>query len=233
MRGPEDSRYKVGALLHRDDFDGTAAEWADRWTVEREGDAGVVEAGAGLLTVDVPRGCTVWFRPELVGPVLIEYDATAVARGGPNDRVSDLNCFWMAREPALAGAPEARRGGAFAEYDTLCAYYVGLGGNSNTTTRFRRYIGKAGDRPLLPEHDLRSAEFLLRPNARQHIRLVACGSLVQFWRDGRRLFELEDGAPYTRGWFALRTVTSHLRIERFRVYRLVPTGLPDAAAPFA
>ena len=33
------------------------------------------------------------------------------------------------------------RSGTFAEYNDLLTYYVGLGGNRNTTTRFRRYIG--------------------------------------------------------------------------------------------
>jgi Domain of unknown function (DUF6250) len=27
-----------------------------------------------------------------------EYQAAAVSAGGPNDRVSDLNCFWMATD---------------------------------------------------------------------------------------------------------------------------------------
>lgn len=226
MRKTEDPRYKVGPLLYQDNFD-SAADFSTRWAVERENNEGTVEVRDRRLVIDVPRGCSVWFRTELTGPVLIEYDATAVSKGGKNDRVSDLNCFWMARDPARPGGrllDGTLRGGAFAEYDTLCAYYVGLGGNANTTARFRRYIGKKGDRPLLPEHDLRATEFLLRPNIRQRVRLVSCDNLVQFWRDDRRLFELKDDAPYTSGWFALRTVTSHLHIEKFRVYRLLPSA---------
>ena len=41
------------------------------------------------------------------------------------------------------------RSGAFADYNDLLTYYVGLGGNRNTTTRFRRYIGDPVLRPLL------------------------------------------------------------------------------------
>ena len=215
----------VGPTLFRDDFNAAPNLFSASWAVEQESknDQSVVKAENGRLTIDVSGGCTVWFRHELSGPVRIEYEATLIARGGKNDRVSDLNCFWMARNrngnSVLTGK---RRGGAFAEYDTLCAYYVGLGGNANTTTRFRRYIGKAGVRPLLPEHDLQAPEFLLKPNVRQKIRLIACDNLIQFWRDDRRLFEIWDDAPYKRGWFGFRTVSSHVQIENFHVYRLIP-----------
>jgi hypothetical protein len=212
-----DARYEIGDVLQRDDFAGP--ETRD-WLPELE-EGGTVAALAGRLVVDVPRGATVWFRHEQTGPILLEYDATAVSRGGPNDRVSDLNCFWMAQDPKRPNRLlETRRSGKFADYDSLQTYYVGLGGNANTTTRFRRYIGEPGNRPLLPEHDLSAPEFLLRPN----VRLVACGSLIQYWRDNRCLFEISDPQPYTRGWFGVRTVASHLHIERFRVYRLRAKG---------
>jgi hypothetical protein len=127
----------------------------------------------------------------------------------------------MAQDPQRPGRLlEVRRSGKFADYDTLLTYYVGLGGNSNKTTRFRRYIGKPGDRPLLPEHDLQAAEFLIKPNEKQTVRLVACGSLIRYYRDDRLLFELNDPEPYVNGWFGLRTVHSHLQIGRFRVHRL-------------
>ena len=41
------------------------------------------------------------------------------------------------------------RSGKFEEYNDLLTYYVGLGGNRNTTSRFRRYIGDPILRPLL------------------------------------------------------------------------------------
>lgn len=217
-----DDRFSLGPLLHQDEF--TYPDMTRNWQAELEAD-GTVEAKAKRLILDVPKGCTLWFRTELTGPVLIEYFATAIRRGGANDRVSDLNCFWMAQDPQHPGKLlEVRRSGAFADYDTLLAYYVGLGGNANTTTRFRRYIGKAGDRPLLPRNDLRAPEYLLKPNVRQRIRLVACNSLIQYYRDDRKLFEIEDPEPYTRGWFGFRTVASHFHIEQFRVYRLHPSG---------
>ena len=175
----------------------------------------------GVLDIDTPAGLTLWFKTELHGPVLIEYEAEAVSTGGANDRVSDLNCFWMATDPrSPAGPPSAPRTGAFADYNNLRAYYVGLGGNGNTTTRFRRYIGSETERPLLPENDRSSPHELLQPNRFQVIRLVANGGLIQYYRDDQRLFEYVDPKPYTRGWFAIRTTKSHLRIRHFKVYAI-------------
>jgi hypothetical protein len=50
--------------------------------------------------------------------------------------------------------------------------------------------------------------------------LVAAGRAIGYYRNGRNLFAYDDPAPYLRGWFAFRTVRSHLRIRGFRVYRL-------------
>jgi hypothetical protein len=191
-------------LLFSDDFKHGLA----RWTVELES-GGTVEAKGGILTLDVPAGCTVWFRPELRGPVAIEYEATMIRRGGPNDRVSDLNCFWMASDALIP------RSGKFADYNNLRAYYVGLGGNTNTTTRFRRYIGDPVLRPLLPEHDLTAP--LLEPNRPMKIRLLADDSHIQYSCDGHVIFDYHDPAPYTRGQFGFRTTFSHIELRNFRV----------------
>ena len=122
------------------------------------------------------------------------------------------------------GVLDVSRSGKFADYNQLRCYYVGLGGNTNTTTRFRRYIGSKDDRPLLPEHDLSDPQFLLKPNVTQKIQLVAFGSLIQYWRNGKKLFELNDAQPYTRGWFALRTTKNHMAVQNFRVLRLMASG---------
>lgn len=213
-----DARFRIGELFFEDDFESGLTQWH----AELE-NGGRVEAKAGQLEIEVPAGATVWFKPCIEGPVLIEYEAEVVGEGGPNDRVSDLNCFWMARDARSEKDLFAtQRSGKFADYNPLKTYYVGLGGNSNTTTRFRRYIGDVDVRPLLPEHDLRDAKFLIQPNRAQTIQLVADGALIQFYRDGKRLFEFNDSAPYTSGWFSFRTVTSHLIFRHFRVFRLFP-----------
>lgn len=134
--------------------------------------------------------------------------------------MSDVNCFWMASDPKAPDALPARRTGRFTDYDSLRTYYVGMGGNDNTTTRFRRYIGD-GTKPLLPEHDLRDKKFLLEPNRTYRLRIVVReGGRTEFWRDDEAILSFTDPAPLTRGWFALRTVKSHLEIRDFRVVSL-------------
>ena len=189
------------------------------WMVEQM-PGGTVAARDEALVIEDAAGCTVWFREKLTTPVEITYEITAVSNGGPRDRVSDVNCFWMAQEPRSAAMP-AGRSGRFSDYDSLLTYYVGMGGNDNTTTRFRRYDGTAA-RPLLPEHDLKDKKFLLEPNRPYRIRLVARDGVAEYWRDGEKIFSIRDPAPLTSGWFAFRTVRSHLVIRNFRVTRPAP-----------
>jgi hypothetical protein len=191
-----------------------------QWVVEQM-PGGTVKVSGGALEIEDRAGCTIWLKRKLTAPVEIEYDVTVVSKGGPSDRVSDVNCFWMANESHAAAdadlAVPGKRNGRFSKYHSLFTYYVGMGGNNNTTTRFRRYDGTSA-RPLLPEHDLRGPEVLLTPNATYRIRLVARDGVAEFWRDGRRIFSFKDPQPLLSGWFGIRTVNSHLRISRFRVH---------------
>jgi hypothetical protein len=188
---PAEVPFTQGKLLFIEDFHDNLP----RWTSELE-KPGKIEPRGGVLTIDVPAGCTLWFRPQLSGAVMIQYEARMVQAGGPNDRVSDLNAFWMATD---ARSPDdlfaTKRSGKFSDYNQLRAYYVGQGGNSNTTTRFRRYIGDAVERPLLPEHDLSAADVLLQPNVWQTVQLVALGKRIQYYRDGKRILDFRDPAP--------------------------------------
>jgi hypothetical protein len=143
---------------------------------------------------------------KITAPVEISYDVTVVDAGGKHDRLSDLNCFWMAVDRRSANPPYApgqARSGKFADYDSLLTYYVGYGGNGNSTTRFRRYDGTS-DRPLLPEHDLRKAPFLLQANHVYHIRLVARDGLAEVLPRRGEGFSFRDPVPLTSGWFAIR-----------------------------
>jgi Domain of unknown function (DUF6250) len=211
-----DPRFITDSLIFSDNFQTDSGQWK----TELE-NGGSVRTDHGGLDIDVPAGATIWFKPVLTGPVMISYKAIAVSNGGANDRVSDLNCFWMARDSRnmddLFAVP---RTGKFADYNQLLTYYVGVGGNGNTTTRFRRYIGSATTRPLRPQDDLRQPADLLVANQPQTIQLIAANRTIEFYRDGRRLFEMDDDHPYTSGWFGFRTTASHLRITDFRVYKL-------------
>lgn len=201
--------------LLRDDF----REGLGQWVIEAEKPA-TVTARDGVLDIVAPAGLTAWLKPELVGRIAITYQAMAVSEGGPFDRVSDLNAFWMAREAGGGSPLDHPRSGAFADYDTLETYYVGQGGNGNATTRFRRYVGRAGERPLLPRHDHAAPDEMLTPNGWASVQLIADGERIEYWSGGRRLFDLDDPAPYRRGWFGLRTTQSHLRVRDFAVFRL-------------
>ena len=180
---------------------------------------GRVAARDGALVIQDAAGCTVWLREKLTAPVEISYEATVIMADGPFDRLSDLNCFWMAQTPQSPGGVPAsteKRTGRFADYDALATYYVGYGGNYNSTTRFRRYDG-TGARPLLPEHDLSDAGHLLKPNHTYRIRLVARNGRAEYWRDGELVFAYDDPEPLTEGHFGFRTVKSHLVIRNLRI----------------
>jgi len=216
---PPDRRLHAGRLVYADDFN----HGLGSWRVEMES-PGTVTAKNGVLDIDVPAGVTVWFRQKLDGPVMIQYDATVVSAGGANDRVSDLNSFWMASDPRTHEDLFAHpRSGKFAEYNSLNMYYVGLGGNGNTTTRFRRYIGDETDRPLLPENDLsvaRQPSKGIVANKMQTVTLIADGHLIQYWRGADKIFEMIDPQPYTKGWFGIRTTKNHMQVRHLRIARL-------------
>ena len=59
-----------------------------------------------------------------------------------------------------------------------------------------------------------------RPNEELLIQIVADGETIQYWRNGEIVFDFEDPAPFTEGWFGFRTVRNHLVIDDFVVYRL-------------
>ena len=191
-----------------------------RWVIEQM-PGGRCTISDGTLTIDDAAGCTVWWREKLTSPVVITYEATVVDAGGSHDRVSDLNCFWMASDPRTPEllSPGHGRTGKFEDYDVLRTYYVGQGGNENTTTRFRRYAG-GGEKPLLKEHDRRERAVLLEGNRPYRIMLMALADgTVRYYRDGELIFEFRDPAPLKEGWFGFRTVHSRLRIRDFQISR--------------
>jgi hypothetical protein len=208
-----------GELLYRDDFNRDLSSW-----VVEQGRGGTTKLVDGMLDIDDATGCTVWFREKLTGSIRIEFEAILLQQGGPNDRVSDLNCFWMAIDPAHPDdlfINSKARAGSFKNYDALRLYYVGYGANDNKTTRFRRYPGD-GTKPLLPEHDLSAPQFMNVANRMVKIQLIADRGKIQFIRDGEVVLGFTENAPFTTGWFGFRTVRNHMRLDNFRVYRLTP-----------
>ncbi|WP_372937202.1 DUF6250 domain-containing protein [Seonamhaeicola sp.] len=205
-------------LIYEEDFN----KDLKNWQVEQM-EGGTVEIRDGKLEINDVKGCTVWLKKKFEGPIIIEYDVFIIENGGANDRVSDLNCFWMATDPENPDnlfANSKKRGGKFSNYDSLQLYYMGVGGNNNKTTRFRRYVGN-GERPLLPEHDLSDAKYMLEPNTPYHIKIVANKGSIQYYRNDVLFADFEDENPYTSGHFGFRTVKNHMTADNFKVYKII------------
>lgn len=198
------------STLFKDTFD----QDLQHWIVEQQA-GGKVFLEDGKMVIEDQGGCSVWLRQQLHAPVHIRYQVRASSQA----RVSDINCFWMASEPGH-GAEHFyeghKRDGSFASYDVLQTYYVGMGGNHNETTRFRRYTG-GGPRPLLPEYDLSDPRFMITPDHLYTIELIAANGKATYIRDGEVLFDYEDPSFLESGWFAFRTVLSRLEIEEFEI----------------
>jgi rhamnogalacturonan endolyase len=156
----------------------------------------------------------VWLDRPLTGNVLISFTRKVVVDGGPNDRLSDLNVFWMARDPKRADL--FTRSGKFEDYDDLTMYYAGIGGNRNTTTRLRRYGN--GVRELVSEYT--DAAHLLEPNRDYRIEIAVYEGCTRVRVDGNTWFTYRDPHPLTNGWFGLRTTWSRQTVDDLKIQRL-------------
>lgn len=172
-----------------------------------------------------PKGLTLWRNERMEGDVTIEYDACVIDEGRPGDRLSDLNCFWMASDPKHPGnifERAAWRSANFPKCYSLQMYYVGYGGNHNSTTRFRRYnadetaISNKAARPAILREYSDSAH-LLTANKWYHIKIQNRGGRVTYSVNGETLVDYADPEPLTGGWFAFRTTLSRTRIANFSV----------------
>ncbi len=194
------------------------------WQVESESPDYKVSFSGDTCEIVAPKGLTLWRKEKMKGDVTIEYDACVVDEGKKDDRLSDLNCFWMASDPRHPDDIFARaewRNGVFLRCYSLRLYYLGYGGNYNKTTRFRRYDGDergitdASRRPsILKEYT--DDEHLLKPNHWYHIRITGRGNRVQYYIDGKLLVDYQDQQPFKEGWFGFRTTLSRTRITNFR-----------------
>ncbi len=193
----------------------------ENWIVEQQ-PGGEVNFKNNSLEITDAKGCTVWFKNELEGNIKIAYDITIIDKGGPYDRVSDMNCFWMANDPDHPDdffKESEKRAGHFPNYHQLKLYYVGYGGHDNSKTRFRRYDGNI-DRPLLPEHDLSDKKFMITANQKMHIEISMENNYTTYRRDGEVIYHIFDPEPYRTGYFGFRTVNNHMEIENFIVSKL-------------
>ena len=213
---------------------GGEASPLSHWRIEAESPETRVLLRNDTLDITAPKGLSLWWDQPLTAPCTIQYRACVVMEGGPCDRLSDLNCFWMASIPTPSptpslpsetsgDAPPASLGGRFVESYRLQCYYLGYGGNHNTTTRFRRYNGDTlavtdpAHRPAILQEYTDSAH-LLRPNHWYAIRIeVGADGHTRYFIDGEQLVDYLDPQPLLRGWFAFRTTWSHTRLTAFTV----------------
>jgi rhamnogalacturonan endolyase len=191
-----------GSLLLRDDFN---ALDTTLWKVEIAPQPNSsVYVQNGNLVLDTKGGVTVWLNKKLSGNIRIEYTRKVMVKGSVNDRLSDLNTFWMARD--LNNQDLFTRDGVLESYDSLQLYYVGMGGNTNKTTRFRKYQG-TGERTLLKEYT--DSAHLLKPNYTYKITIEVKGTTVSYAVDG------ED-----EGYFGFRSTKSRQMISDISIYQL-------------
>ena len=200
-------------LLFEDRFnkDSLGREWIIE-TSPVKGSA--VSIQKGKLVLDTENGVTAWYKFPLKGNIEIEYNREVIMDSGRNDRLSDLNQFWMATDPQQK---MFTRKGGFKEYDSLQMYYVGMGGNYNTTTRMRRYDGR-GELKIVGEY--KDSAHLLKANTVYHIRILFINGRTAFFVNGEKYFEFNDPAAFTEGWFAIRSTKSRQLIDDVRIWQL-------------
>lgn len=209
-----------------------ARQFHKYWKVESESPDYKVTFLGDTAEIVSPKGLTLWRKEKMSGRVTIEYDACVVVEK-EGDRLSDLNCFWMASDPEYPDnlwKREKWRNGIFQNCYSLQLYYMGYGGNYNSTTRFRRYDGnkaaitESGLRPaILKEYT--DTDHLLKANHWYHIKITNENNRVSYYIDGTRLVDFRDAEPLTEGWFGFRTTLSRTRITNFR-YECSPQQAP-------
>ena len=195
------------------------------WRVESESPDYRVTFRGDTCEILSPKGLTLWRKEKMRQDMTVEYDACVVDEGKDGDRLSDMNCFWLASDPKAKGlwARAGWRSGIFVRCYTLQMYYLGYGGNHNTTTRFRRYDGDeagvddATKRPaILKEYT--DADHLLKANHWYHVKIESKYGHTRFFIDGECIVDYLDPQPLESGWFGFRTTLSRTRITNFKAY---------------
>ena len=169
----------------------------------------------GQLILDTKGGVTVWLNKKLKGNLQIEFTRKVLIDTGKNDRLSDLNFFWMATD--LRNKNLFTRNGVLESYDSLQLYYVGMGGNTNSTTRFRKYEGN-GERTLLKEYPY--ARHLLEANKEYKIIIAVKGNTTTVSVNGEEFFTYTDPSILKEGYFGFRSTKSRQAIDYIKVHQL-------------
>ena len=199
-------------IIYTENFNSSFSNWKVEFETP---DSSSIQIVDGKLDVSAARGATVWFKQKLSGNIMIIYDVTVLDKGGKNDRVSDMNAFWMATDPA--NEKEIIRDGKFSSYDNLNLYYAGVGGHYNKYTRFRKYKSD-GNKPVLQEYT--DAAHLLNENTEYQVKIIVHNGLVRYFVNDELFWELKDETPYKEGYFGFRSTMSHQQFDNFMVFEI-------------
>lgn len=195
------------------------------WRVESESPDFRLSFMADTCEIVSPKGLTLWRTEKMTAETTVEYDVCVMDEGKEGDRLSDMNCFWLASDPLHKDvwARAKWRSGVFTRCYSLQMYYLGYGGNSNTTTRFRRYDGNEegiadeSKRPAILQ-EYTDAAHLLKANHWYHWKIVSTMGHTRFYVDGELVVDYHDPMPLREGWFGFRTTWSRIRIAHFQSY---------------
>ncbi|MFI3282261.1 MAG: DUF6250 domain-containing protein [Rikenellaceae bacterium] len=195
-----------------------------KWVVESQTEDAVTMIG-DTMEVVAARGVTLWYDKRFEGDYQISYSAKFVMEGGPHDRLSDLNCFWGAIDPAYPDdffrQSWVYRDGDFSTYSPLDLFYVGYGGNRNSTTRFRRYTGAyvssdaQKNREMFNEY--RNPEDILREGEWMNIVITVRGGRTTYSMNGKELVNHPVAEGQDEGYFGIRLVRNHVIFTNFAV----------------
>lgn len=194
------------------------------WTIEDHSANAHIVVSKDTLDITAPKGFTLWYNHKLTGQYEIHYRAKVLMQGGKYDRVSDLNCFWAANDPLYPQDLFARskwRNGIFQHYKTLSLFYVGYGGNENSTTRFRQYFATDANtddskaRPVIKEYT--DKQHLLLSNQWYDVRICVKKGFTSYHINGEELFRLPIKGNTGDGHFGLRLFENHVLFTDFQV----------------
>ncbi|MFV8375697.1 DUF6250 domain-containing protein [Flavobacterium sp. LB1P71] len=209
------SKTKEGLIekvIYFDDFTSNSSNWIAEF---EKPETATMKITDGKLDVSTSIGATIWFKTQLSGNIIITYDVIVIDDGGANDRVSDLNAFWMATDPLSPSS--IVRDGKFSSYDSLNLYYAGVGGHYNKFTRFRKY-NSIEDKPVLKEYS--DTEHLLTGNTPYAVKIIVNNGRIQYFLNGELYWDFQDDIPYKEGFFGYRTSKSHQQFDNFTVYQI-------------
>ncbi|MFC2076686.1 DUF6250 domain-containing protein [candidate division KSB1 bacterium] len=183
----------------------------------------------GELCLDGRGPSILWCRIPFRGKISIEYTARAILGLGGNDRLSDLNFYWMtshrSKQMDVQQFFESRSAGELDPDGNYRAYRLENGGDDNRVTRLVRFDPDSG-RTVLVEY--RDRNLLLEPNQDYRYRLLIGYWLLEVYRDDELVLRIDDPNLITPGYFGLASQDSHVHFDNVRVDYL----LPDPPSPY-